>query len=405
MMRPSRRTFVKGLAAGGAVAGFGLWREPLAAHAGARQPAILSGTEFDLSIGETAVNFTGAARTALTVNGSLPAPLLRWREGDTVTVRVANRLRGEDASIHWHGILLPANMDGVPGISFDGIRPGETYVYRFQVRQAGTYWYHSHSAFQEQRGVYGPLVIEPRTPAPPQYDREHVVLLSEWTDENPARIFAKLKKRPHYYSVNRRTLGDLIHDARRKGLKDALGERRTWAQMRMRPTDLADVTGATYIYLLNGRAPAANWTGLFQPGERVRLRLINGSSMTYFDVRIPGLEMTVVAVDGLDVHPVSVDELRVAVAETIDVFVQPSGQDAFTIFAQSMDRSGYARGTLAVRDGLEAPVPELDAPALLTMADLGHGGAHKGTVRRRRPQEAMPMPGTPCLAVRRRPRT
>ncbi|MFN2444357.1 MAG: copper resistance system multicopper oxidase [Vicinamibacterales bacterium] len=371
---PSRRSFVKGLAMGGAGAGLGLWREPAWAQRGSRPQDTLSGTEFDLTIGETPMNFTGAPRIAHTVNGSLPAPLLRWREGDTVTVRVANRLREDEASIHWHGILLPANMDGVPGLSFNGIGPGETYVYRFRVRQAGTYWYHSHSAFQEQIGVYGPLIIEGREPSPVQCEREHAVLLSDWTDEDPKRLFTRLKKVPDYYNFNQRTVGDLIRDVRTRGLQETLAERRMWGEMRMRPTDLADVSGYTYTYLMNGKAPAGNWTGLFRPGERVRLRFINGSSMTYFDVRIPGVKMTVVAADGQYVHPVSVDEFRIAVAETFDVIVEPSGQDAFTIFAQSMDRTGYASGTLAVREGLTAPVPEPDAPVLLTMADMGHGG-------------------------------
>lgn len=344
-----------------------------------QQPgAMLSGTDFDLRIGEQRVNFTGAARTAHTINGSLPAPTLVWREGDTVTLRVTNGLRRDDpsghASIHWHGIILPANMDGVPGLSFNGIRPGETYTYRFNVNQAGTYWYHSHSAFEEQLGVYGALVIRPREPDPVRTDREHVILLSDWTDERPERVFAKLKKRSDYYNFHQRTVGDFIRDARQQGLGAAVADRRMWGEMRMKPTDLADVSGATYTYLINGTTPAGNWTGLFKSGERVRLRFINGSAMTYFDVRIPGLKMTVVAADGLNVHPVTVDEFRIAVAETVDVVVEPSGQEAFTIFAQAMDRTGYAGGTLAVREGLKAPVPELDPRALLTMADMGHGG-------------------------------
>jgi CopA family copper-resistance protein len=369
----SRRTFVKGLAAGGAMAGIGLWHP--AAVAQGNPPArwtTLSGTDFDLRIGETPMNFTGNPRVAFTVNGSVPAPTLRWREGDTVTLRVANTL-DEDASIHWHGILLPANMDGVPGLSFAGIRPGETYVYRFRVRQAGTYWYHSHSGFQEQRGLYGPLVIEAREPEPFTYQREHVVMLTDWTDENPARVLAKLKKRSDYYNFRQRTVGDFFRDAGRDGLKSALADRAMWGEMRMNPTDLADVSGATYTYLMNGVAPAGNWTGLFKPGERVRLRFINGSAMSYFDVRIPGLKMTVVAADGQYVHPVTVDEFRIATAETYDVIVEPSGQDAFTIFAQAMDRTGFAAGTLAVREGLRAAVPALEPRAMLTMADMGHG--------------------------------
>ena len=374
----SRRTFVKGLAIGGAVAGLGLWRtSALAQSNSASAWTTLTGTDFDLRIGETPMNFTGSPKVALTVNGSVPAPILRWKEGDTVTLRVANTLN-EEASIHWHGILLPANMDGVPGLSFHGIRPGETYVYRFKVRQAGTYWYHSHSGFQEQRGLYGPLVIEPREPTPFKYDREHVVMLTDWTDESPDRVFAKLKKRSDYYNFRQRTVGDFFQDVRKQGLKKTLADREMWGGMRMNPTDLGDVSGYTYTYLMNGVAPAGNWTGMFKPGERVRLRFINGSSMSYFDVRIPGLKMTVVAADGQYVHPVTVDEFRIATAETYDVIVEPSGQDAFTIFAQSLDRTGFAAGTLAVREGLRAAVPELDARPMVTMADMGHGamGGH-----------------------------
>jgi CopA family copper-resistance protein len=370
----SRRTFVKGLASSGVAASLGLLRGAAWAQPGPHLPStVLSGTEFDLRINTTGVNITGRSRTALTINGSLPGPTLHWREGDTVTLRVSNAL-DEDTSIHWHGILLPANMDGVPGLSFDGIRPGDTYQYRFAVRQHGTYWYHSHSGFQEQLGVYAALVIHPREPEPFEYDREHVVLLTDWTDENPSRVFARLKKQSDYYNLQQRTLGDFIRDVRRDGWSATLAERRGWGRMRMSATDLADVTGSTYTYLVNGQPPVSNWTGLFRPGERVRLRFINGSAMTHFDVRIPGLKMTVVAADGQGVHPVEVDEFRIAVAETLDVIVEPSGQDAFTIFAQSLDRSGYAAGTLAVREGLRAGVPEPDSRPVLTMADVGHGG-------------------------------
>jgi FtsP/CotA-like multicopper oxidase with cupredoxin domain len=371
----SRRSFVKGLAAGGALAGIGAI-DLRALAQGRTAPQVLRGTSFDLSIGETPMNFTGSAKIAQTINGSIPGPTLRWREGDTVTLRVANLL-DEDTSIHWHGIVLPADMDGVPGLSFHGIRPGETYVYRFDVKQAGTYWYHSHSGFQEQRGVYGPLVIEPRKPDPIAFDREHVILLSDWTDDKPARVFAKLKKQSDYYNFHKRTLGDFFRDARRQGFGATVADRSAWGGMRMNPTDLADVGGATYTHLMNGVTPAGNWTGLFTSGERVRLRFINGSAMTYFDVRIPGLKMTVVAADGMRVHPVTVDEFRIATAETFDVIVEPSGQDAFTIFAQAMDRAAHAAGTLAVRDGLRAPVPALDPRVVLTMADMGHGG-HEG---------------------------
>ena len=371
---PSRRTFVKGLAISGAAASIGVAPRMAWARPQQRQdPAVLSGTEFNLRIGETEVNLTGRSRTALTINHSLPGPLLRWKEGDTITLNVANAL-DDDTSIHWHGILLPANMDGVPGLSFSGIHPGQAYRYHFTVKQHGTYWYHSHSGFQEQQGVYGPLVIEPREPEPFQFDREHVVMLTDWTDEHPERMFAKLKKQSDYYNFRQRTVGTFLRDVGKNGLGATLAERRMWGEMRMNAADLADVTGYTYTYLMNGRAPAANWTGLFTPGEKVRLRFINGSAMSYFDVRIPGLKMTVVAADGLPVRPVTIDEFRIAVAETFDVIVEPAGQAAFTIFAQAMDRTGFAAGTLATRPGLTAPVPEVDARAVLTMADMGHGG-------------------------------
>jgi CopA family copper-resistance protein len=374
---PSRRTFVKGLVIGGVVAAGVPFRVSAASQGNAVAPTeTLSGVEFDLRMGETPINLTGHPGVALTVNGSLPAPTLRWREGDGVTIRVENTL-DEDTSIHWHGVVLPANMDGVPGLSFHGIRPGETFVYRFRVRQSGTYWYHSHSGFQEQRGLYGPLIIDPIEPEPYAFDREHVVMLTDWTDERPERVFAKLKKQSHYYNSHRRTIGDFFADVRRYGLGATLAERAAWGEMRMNPTDLADVSGDTYTYLLNGTPPAGNWTGVFVPGERVRLRVINGSAMSYFDVRIPGVKMTVVAADGLPVRPVTVDEFRIATAETFDVIVEPSGRDAFTIFAQSNDRTGYAAGTLAVCEGLRAPVPALDPRPMLTMADMGHGG-HAG---------------------------
>jgi CopA family copper-resistance protein len=341
-------------------------------------PTVLTGTKFELRIGEQPVNITGSRHTAFCVNGSLPAPTLRWREGDRVALRVSNGLRDEDASIHWHGILLPANMDGVPGLSFHGIHPGQSYLYEFDVKQSGTYWYHSHSGFQEQRGVYGALIIDPREPAPFKYDREYVVLLSDWTDLDPRTLLAKLKKQSDYFNYNRRTAGDFFRDVREQGWSRAFADRRMWGQMRMSPADLADVTGATYTYLMNGATPTENWTALFAPGERVRLRFINGSAQSYFDVRIPGLKFTVVAADGLYVRPVEVDEFRIATAETYDVIAEPAGADAFTIFAQSMDRSGFAAGTLAVKAGLRAPLPSLDAPQLLTMADMGHGESTHG---------------------------
>src|SRR5688572_4024253 len=378
----SRRRFVQGLFAGGALGAVGL-RAPFAAAAPSPAADVLVGTDFDLAIGETPVNFTGRVRPAVTVNGRLPAPLLRWREGTTVTLRVANALptgsaHGHDTSIHWHGLLLPANMDGVPGLSFDGIRRGETFVYRFDVRQSGTYWYHAHSGFQEQAGLYGPIVIDPDGPDRHVVQRDHVVLLSDWTDLDGERLLARLKKMSMYDNHHQRTASDFLRDVRRHGWDATLADRGAWGRMRMSPTDLSDVDANTYTYLMNGRTGPGNWTGLFRHGEKVRLRFINGSAMTYFDVRIPGLKMTVVAADGQPVQPVTVDEFRIAVAETYDVIVEPSGQDAYTIFAQDMGRTGFVSGTLAVRDGLRAPVPAVDPRPLLTMADMGHDHAGHG---------------------------
>jgi CopA family copper-resistance protein len=371
----SRRHFVQGLA-GGALAVVGArhfgWAAAADPAAAGDAAATLSGTEFNLEIGASPVNFTGQPGIATAVNGRLPAPLLRWREGDTVTLRVSNRLSAP-SSIHWHGMIVPADMDGVPGLSFNGIGPGETYVYRFKVNQSGTYWYHSHSRFQEQTGLYGPIVIEPRQGERHRTDREHVVLLSEWTDLDPEHIYRTLKRQNNYFNFGRRTVGDFVNDVRKQGWKPTIADRRMWGQMRMDPTDLADVSGYAYTYLVNGATPAGNWTGLFRRGEKVRLRFINGSSMTFFDIRIPGLKLTVVAADGQDVEPVTVDEFRIGNAEVYDVIVEPKDDRAYTLFAQSIDRSGYARGTLAPQPGMQAEVPALDPRPLLTMMDMGMG--------------------------------
>jgi len=305
---------------------------------------------------------------ATAINGSIPAPTLRWREGDTVTIRVTNRLR-EATSIHWHGMILPFQMDGVPGISFAGIAPGETFTYRFKVQQSGTFWYHSHSGMQEQTGMYGAIVIEPRDGETIRADRDHVVQLSDWTDEDPMRVFAKLKTQSDYYNFNQPTAPDFFRDMSRDGAKAALAKRKMWNEMRMSPTDLSDLSSDTLTYLMNGTTPAGNWNGAYRPGERVRLRFINGAANTFYDVRIPGLKLTVVQSDGVNVEPVTVDEFRFGPGETYDVIVQPK-DDAYTVFAQSMERTGYARGTLSVRTGLEAPVPRVDPVVALSMADM-----------------------------------
>ena len=362
----SRRRFVQGIAAAGGLATLSCpSRHALGAP-------LLSGREFALEIGPVPMNVTGRARTAIGVNGQVPAPILHWREGDTVALAVTNRL-AEPTSIHWHGIRTPASMDGVPGLSFAGIAPNETFTYRFRVPQSGTYWYHSHSGFQEQSGLYGPIVIDPRAGYAQAFDRDYVVLLSDWSDENPSAIVSNLKFRSDYYNDGQRTAGTFFNDVRTKGLASTVSDRLEWGRMRMSPTDILDVTAATYTYLVNGQPPAANWTALFRPGERVRLRFINGSSMSIFDVRIPGLSMTVVQSDGNDVEPITVDEFRIGTAETYDVIVAPKDDRAFTIFAQAADHGGYARGTLAPRVGMAAAVPRLDPRPIRGMADMGMG--------------------------------
>ena len=317
-----------------------------------------------------AVNITGRSRTATAINGQIPAPILRWREGDTITLTVTNWL-SEPTSIHWHGVRTPSPMDGVPGLSFAGIPPGQTFIYRFPIHQSGTYWYHSHSAFQEQTGVYGPIIIEPKGGYAHPFDRDYVVFLSDWSDESPDTIVSNLKFQSDYYNFNQRTFGAFFGDVSRKGLVETVSDRMMWGQMRMSPTDILDVSGATYTYLMNGQPPASNWTALFRPAERVRLRFINGSAMSIFDVRIPDLPMRVVQSDGNDVQPVAVDEFRIGTAETYDVIVQPTEARAYTIFAQAEDRTGFVRGTLAPRPGMTAAIPAMDPRPIRTMIDMG----------------------------------
>ncbi len=390
----ARRRLVQGLTASGFAAASGLSLFSRSSQAqnmpAPTGPQILSSTGFDLTLSDTPMNLSGRVSRTTCVNDSIPAPTLRWREGTTVTLKVHNQL-STSASIHWHGIIVPFNMDGVPGISFPGIAPGETFTYQFPVRQSGTYWYHSHTRFQEQTGLYGAIVIEPAAGEPIKSDRDHVVLLSDWTDENPEHVFTTLKQMSDFYNFQMPTAQDFARDANAMGIKGALAKRRMWNQMRMNPTDLGDVSGATYTYLINGASPSTNWTGVAQAGERVRLRIINGSSSTFFDVRIPGLKMTVVSADGQAVDPVTVEEIRLGVAETYDVIVEPQDDRAYTIFAQSMDRSGYARATLAPRPGMEAEVPALDPKTWLTMTDMGMG--HMGMAGHVAMQSMQGMPG------------
>lgn len=377
-----RRRFLQGVGAAVGLAGM----SPRLLFAQPAERGALRGTEFDLVIGPTPVNFTGAPRIATAVNGQVPAPTLYWTEGDTITIRVTNRLPTV-TSIHWHGILLPAEMDGVPGLSFSGIEPGQTFTYRFEVKQTGTYWYHSHSAFQEQTGLYGPIVIAPKGGERIKTDRDHVVLLSDWTDEKPERVMANLKKMSDFFNNKQPTFGEFVRDVQGMGWSAAVDKRKMWNQMRMMPNDFSDVTASRNIsgalrYLINGATDDGNWTGLFRPGEKVRLRFINGSATTIFDVRIPGLKMTVISADGQDVEPVVVDEFRISVAETYDVIVEPSEDRAYTVFAQSIGRSGSVRATLATRAGMQAPVPAIDEAQWLTMVDMmgamAMTGAHAG---------------------------
>jgi CopA family copper-resistance protein len=340
------------------------------AYAAAGSQAPLSGEIIDLTISEQLLRLDGRTAPAITINGTIPGPVIRLKEGQQATLRVTNRLE-ESTSIHWHGLLLPPEMDGVPGVSFGGIEPGATFTYRFLVKQSGTYWFHSHSGGQELAGMYAPMIIDPVEPEPFRYDRDYVVMLSDWSFESPEALFSNLKKQGGYYNYQKRAAGEFFTDVGRMGLWPAIQNYLMWDQMRMDPTDFADITGYTYTYLMNGLSPAGNWTGVFRPGERVRLRVIVAAAMTFFDVRIPGLKMTVVQADGQNVQPVVVDEFRMGPAETYDVIVEPVEDRAYTIFAEPMDRSGYARGTLAPRPGMSAEIPARRSRPLRTMEDMG----------------------------------
>lgn len=336
----------------------------------------LSGENIALEIGHSPFKVGGRTGHAVTINGTIPGPLLRLREGQNVRIAVTNRLE-EDTSIHWHGLIVPFQMDGVPGVSFPGIKARSTFVYEFPIKQAGTYWYHSHSGLQEQQGAYAPIVIDPAGADPVAYDREHVIVLSDWSFRHPHEIIAKLKKEGGYFNRQKMTLlGRLSGDP---GQQIPSADRKMFAKMRMDPTDILDVTAATYTYLINGHGPAENWTGLFRPGERVRLRIINAAAMTIFNIRIPGLDMEVVSADGQNVRPVTVHELQIGNAETYDVIVEP-GDQAYTFVAESMDRSGLGRATLAPRMGMGAAVPPLRDRPVLTMKDMGMGGMDHGSM-------------------------
>ena len=371
----NRRRFIQMAGGGLFVTGFNAalslpaWAQPTAL--GLREHEAKS--RYDLTIDYSPITIDGREATATGINGTVPGPLIRLREGDDINLNVTNGL-DEDSSIHWHGIIVPFEMDGVPGVNFKGIPPGDTYHYAYKLRQAGTYWYHSHSKFQEQTGTYGPLIIEPKRPEPFHYDRDHVVMLSDWSFESPESIFRNINLSGDYYNYQKRTIWDFFDDVSQNGLSPTLKDRMAWGRMRMMPVDLADVTGSTYTYLMNGNSPDMNWTVIFNPGETIRLRFINGSAMSNFDVRIPGLDMTVVMVDGKLVKPVTFHEFRIGVAETYDVLVTPKSDQALTVFAESIDRSGYARGTLAPESGMVAAVPALRKRPVRTLESIGMGG-------------------------------
>ncbi len=381
----SRRQILKGGAALGlgSAAALGLrpsWANPWG-QTSAYAKGVEEGPEVALAIRRESIPIDGKEAHPISINGTSPGPMIRLKEGQDAVLRVTNLL-DEPTSIHWHGLILPPGMDGVPGVSFPGIAPGESFTYRFPVRQNGTYWYHSHSGLQEQLGHAGPLIIDAAEREPFRYDREHVLLLTDWTFEDPMAVFRNLKTAEGYYNFQERTVADFFADVRDKGFAATAEMRGMWAKMRMSSRDIADVTGSTYTYLVNGHSPAENWTALFKAGERVRLRVINGSAMSYFDVRIPGLKMTVVAADGQPVQPIPVDEFRIAVAETYDVLVTPEDDTAYTLFAESMDRSGYARATLAPREGMAAAIPErrrivdrgMEAMGAHDMGGMDHSG-------------------------------
>ncbi|PZT91518.1 MULTISPECIES: copper resistance system multicopper oxidase [Sphingomonas] len=364
-----RRQLLRGATLGGALTmACPAWAQSGSPGTATPLPSV-SGDDITLTIGHAMRRIDGRAAHAIGINGTSPAPLVRLREGQKARINVVNTL-DEPSSIHWHGLLLPFQMDGVPGISFPGIAPRSSFTYEFPVIQSGTYWYHSHSGLQEQEGLYGPIVIDPREADPAAFDREHVIVLSDHSFRHPHVLFDRLKKEPGYFNRQRQTLAGLL-----AGRDQSEKERAMWGAMRMDPADIADVTGSTYTYLVNGHGPEDNWTALFTPGERVRLRFINASAMTTFNVRIPGLRMRIVAADGLNVQPVEIDEFQFGPAETYDAIVVPGDGNAYTLVGESIDRSGMARATLAPRIGMTAAVPPLRLRPLATMQDMGmdHG--------------------------------
>lgn len=363
-----RRQLLRGAALIGGTAALRAWTPAWAqtVSAGITAPIpSLEGADITLQIARQTMMIDGRRSRAIGINGTVPAPLLRLKEGRKVRLHVVNDL-DEDSSLHWHGLLVPPDQDGVPGISYPGIRARTTFSYEFTLRQSGTYWYHSHSGTQEQAGLYGPIVIDPAGTDPVAYDREHVIVLSDHSFMSPDLILARLKQQAGYFDYQQQTLAGLLASR-----DQTLKQRLQWGRMRMDPTDISDVTGATYAYLVNGHGPSDNWTALFTPRQRVRLRFVNASSMTTFNVRVPGLPLTIVQADGQNVRPVETDEFQIGVAETYDVIVSPPDDRAYTLVGEAVDRSGMARATLAPRPGMTAPVPPLRKRPVATMKDMG----------------------------------
>jgi FtsP/CotA-like multicopper oxidase with cupredoxin domain len=400
---PDRRKFLEGAAilGGGATLGALLpsWAANVAQGATPAMPT-LAGNDIKLLIGHTRVSIEGKATHAVTINGTVPGPLLRLKEGERVRIAVTNTL-DEDTSIHWHGLLVPPEMDGVPGVSFPGIRGGETFVYEFPLLQSGTYWYHSHSGLQEAEGHYAPLIIEPAGPDPVQSDREHVIVLADHSEMHPHVVFKRLKQQGGVFNYQRQTIAGLL-----AGEDQSPAERAEWARMLMDPTDISDVTGAVMTFLVNGHGPNDNWTALFRPGERVRLRFINAAAQMIFNVRIPGLKLTVVAADGQNVRPVEVDEFQIGNAETYDILIRPAEDRAYTLVAEAVDRSGMGRATLAPRPGMTAEVPPLRKRPLATMKDMGmdmsghaHGAGHDMSMDMRDPANAPQIKMGPAVQM------
>lgn len=360
-----------GVAGLGASRLFPAWARSGSHGLAAKASRTMTGEDIRLTVAESAFQVDGRMGHAITINGTIPAPLIRLREGQNVRIVVDNRL-DEDTSIHWHGLIVPFQMDGVPGVSFPGIGARSTFTYEFPLRQSGTYWYHSHSGLQEQLGHYGPMIIDPAGADPVAYDREHVIVLSDWSFMHPHRIFSRMKAEGGFFNRQKETL----FDQRSETL--SAEDRLMFARMRMDPSDISDVTEAAYTLLINGHSPEENWTGIFRPGERVRLRIINAAAQTTFNFRIPELPMTFVATDGINMRPVEVDEVQIGNAETYDFIVEPRDQ-AYTIVAESIDRSGMARATLAPRVGMVAAVPPLRERPTLNMSDMGMGGMDHGS--------------------------